>query len=512
VAFDVTLEASQVVEPTTSTATGVGYVEVDTINNILSYEIVYTDLSSSETMAHIHGFAPRGVNAPALHALPLGSPKNGTWDYDESDEEEILAGLTYVLIHSEDFPDGEIRGQIDNGYPCPTPTPTPTETPTPTPTDTPTPTPTDTPTPVPTETPTPTPTETPVETPTPTDTPTPVPTETPTPTPTPFIHYTFDPDPQGWIYQGLVMPFTTPVSDTSGGRLWMSPEGSTYGFSYWYSPDEEISGSHLYRGTWTVGSTAETPDESVRFRLRVNQKGAWAAWIRDVNSLMSEAPSASNPKDYMLYFDPEVKSASDGLLVFSFDCASFEPSDDATSWIYIDELLVEEVMVDSATELLRYDFTTDSEGWSYKGSVPPFDEPLSGYEPGRLGLNPNGSTSSFSYWESPDLLLEDGKLYRIWFELSSSVTDPNLAVSSRMRINQKGRWGAWMRRMESNFGHGPSDTQSQTYGVICDPTVTGVDDSLSQLSFDILSFYDFDDTASWLYLDSVSFEEITLAP
>ena len=38
--------------------------------------------------------------------------KVGTWAYAETDEPNILAGQTYVNIHSTAFPGGEIRGQI----------------------------------------------------------------------------------------------------------------------------------------------------------------------------------------------------------------------------------------------------------------------------------------------------------------------------------------------------------------------------------------------------------------
>jgi hypothetical protein len=49
-----------------------------------------------------------------MHPLPLGSPKVGTWNYNESDEQAILNGLTYVNIHTVNFGGGEIRGQVVN--------------------------------------------------------------------------------------------------------------------------------------------------------------------------------------------------------------------------------------------------------------------------------------------------------------------------------------------------------------------------------------------------------------
>lgn len=122
--FEIPIEASQ--EPVNSDGSGSAVIQVDTITNTLTYYIQYFNLSSPETMAHIHGFAERGAPAGVLYTLPLGSPKSGTINYDEPQEADILAGLTYINIHTENFTGGEIRGQIDGTPgPCLTPTPTP---------------------------------------------------------------------------------------------------------------------------------------------------------------------------------------------------------------------------------------------------------------------------------------------------------------------------------------------------------------------------------------------------
>ena len=107
------MDAAQEVPPTGSTATGSGFFVVDTATNNIDYFIDFIGLSSPETMAHIHGFAPRGSNAGVQLSLPLGSPKIGTWSYLEADEASILGGLTYVNIHSMMIGSGEIRGQVE---------------------------------------------------------------------------------------------------------------------------------------------------------------------------------------------------------------------------------------------------------------------------------------------------------------------------------------------------------------------------------------------------------------
>lgn len=107
-----TLNGSQEVPPTSSKASGKGEFEINTKANTLKFNVEYSNLSANETSAHIHGFALPGNNTGVLFPLPLGAKKEGVWVYNESMESSILSGLTYVNVHSLNFPNGEIRGQI----------------------------------------------------------------------------------------------------------------------------------------------------------------------------------------------------------------------------------------------------------------------------------------------------------------------------------------------------------------------------------------------------------------
>lgn len=106
------LMGSQQVPPVETSATGTGEFKVDTTHNTVTFKIDYQDLSALETASHIHGFAAEGSNTGVLFPLPLGVEKKGVWNYTEDQESGILGGLTYVNVHSENFPNGEIRGQI----------------------------------------------------------------------------------------------------------------------------------------------------------------------------------------------------------------------------------------------------------------------------------------------------------------------------------------------------------------------------------------------------------------
>lgn len=105
-------DGAQETPPNGSAGTGTGLFLIDTTSNTLFYHISYSGLGSAELAAHIHGYAPPGVPAGVEHALPVGTPKIGAWAYAEADEADILAGLTYVNIHTAGFGGGEIRGQI----------------------------------------------------------------------------------------------------------------------------------------------------------------------------------------------------------------------------------------------------------------------------------------------------------------------------------------------------------------------------------------------------------------
>jgi len=106
------IDGAQEVPPNTSPAMGIGVFAVDTVTDVMSYRIVYAGLTAPEVAAHIHGFAAPGFNAGVLNALPTGTTKCGTWNYAAAQEPGIMAGNTYVNIHSSAFPGGEIRGQI----------------------------------------------------------------------------------------------------------------------------------------------------------------------------------------------------------------------------------------------------------------------------------------------------------------------------------------------------------------------------------------------------------------
>ena len=96
--------------------------------------------------------------------------------------------------------------------------------------------------------------------------------------------------------------------------------------------------------------------------------------------------------------------------------------------------------------------------------------------------------------------------------MKSSVTDADDAVQFRLRVNQKGSWQAWDRTVNSNYQQGPSDNEEKIYAVIFNPNVMDIDDGAAVFAFDIMSFDPTDDVTSWLYLQSITLEEVIITP
>lgn len=87
-----------------------------TVTHRLKWHIVYHHLTSKLTMAHFHGPAQPGQNAPVL--VPIvqshhASPINGSAKITASTAKTILDGMSYVNLHTTKYPMGELRGQVE---------------------------------------------------------------------------------------------------------------------------------------------------------------------------------------------------------------------------------------------------------------------------------------------------------------------------------------------------------------------------------------------------------------
>jgi hypothetical protein len=117
--FDVLIDGAQAGTP--SPGVGTAGLDLDTVAMTLSINLTFSGLVSPTTNAHIHCCAPPGSNAPVvLPFVPAGFPLGVTSGSFNATfpgltpvlVADILSGLSYINIHTVEFPAGEIRGQI----------------------------------------------------------------------------------------------------------------------------------------------------------------------------------------------------------------------------------------------------------------------------------------------------------------------------------------------------------------------------------------------------------------
>lgn len=106
------LSGTQETPPLFTNASGSGFLTLAADETQVTGEMGFSNLSSSQTAAHIHGPAPVGVTAPVLFNLGTGQITNATFALTPTQVAQLKAGLLYFNVHTTNFPDGEIRGQI----------------------------------------------------------------------------------------------------------------------------------------------------------------------------------------------------------------------------------------------------------------------------------------------------------------------------------------------------------------------------------------------------------------
>lgn len=121
IAFTATLTRDQQVPPLPVSG-GVGTFSLNADSTALTFEIRVVGVPSV-TAAHFHN-APAGANGGVVRDLQGDVVdgewvSSGTWSADEADQPltadllaELVAGNFYVNVHTEDYPAGEVRGQV----------------------------------------------------------------------------------------------------------------------------------------------------------------------------------------------------------------------------------------------------------------------------------------------------------------------------------------------------------------------------------------------------------------
>jgi CHRD domain len=111
VKYKADLKGSKEVPAADSSATGKANITYDDKSKKLSWVVTYSGLSGEPTAAHFHGPAAPGKNAGPVVDIS-GDIKKGSAELTADQEADLKAGKWYLNIHTEKFPDGEIRGQV----------------------------------------------------------------------------------------------------------------------------------------------------------------------------------------------------------------------------------------------------------------------------------------------------------------------------------------------------------------------------------------------------------------
>ena len=118
--FEANLDGLQETPPNASPAFGFAELTLDDSSGFVTITTgTYQDLLGGSSGVHIHGLAGPGTAAPVIIALTLDSPGATTGTFSGSGTltgaqiAGMIAGDTYVNVHSSVFPGGEIRGQLE---------------------------------------------------------------------------------------------------------------------------------------------------------------------------------------------------------------------------------------------------------------------------------------------------------------------------------------------------------------------------------------------------------------
>ncbi len=107
------IDGLQETPPVATPGSGEGDVTYDSVTKLLEWNVTFSGLIGNYTASHFHGPADYGAPAGIQVNMPgTGSPLIGSAVITQVQEDDLLAGLWYVNIHSSFRPGGEIRGQV----------------------------------------------------------------------------------------------------------------------------------------------------------------------------------------------------------------------------------------------------------------------------------------------------------------------------------------------------------------------------------------------------------------
>lgn len=109
--YKAALDGKSETPPNDSKGKGMADIKYDSATKTLSWVVSYNGLSADAVAAHFHGPADAGQKADPVVDITKNI-NNGSATITDDQAKQLADGKWYLNIHTEKFPDGEIRGQV----------------------------------------------------------------------------------------------------------------------------------------------------------------------------------------------------------------------------------------------------------------------------------------------------------------------------------------------------------------------------------------------------------------
>jgi hypothetical protein len=114
--LNMTAELNGASEVPANDSAGTGTLEAtyDTDTKMFTWTVTYEGLTGDATAAHFHGPAAPDANAGPVVPIEgdLASPIEGSATLTDDQATQLQDGMWYFNLHTAQYPDGEIRGQV----------------------------------------------------------------------------------------------------------------------------------------------------------------------------------------------------------------------------------------------------------------------------------------------------------------------------------------------------------------------------------------------------------------
>jgi hypothetical protein len=114
--YEAILVADEQMHPVTSNGKALARFTLDLDTMLMRYRVTYEGLTSGVKSIGIYGPAQMGTGGVLTNDLSQGStrsPVEGITKVDPATLQYFIVGWAYTNIHTDKYPDGEVRGQLD---------------------------------------------------------------------------------------------------------------------------------------------------------------------------------------------------------------------------------------------------------------------------------------------------------------------------------------------------------------------------------------------------------------